>query len=98
ARAAAKGEVRDVALGESRAVRASAGEDAAGGDVAPGHAGFGAGAAYQPGQYGVAREGFGLAALAGIDVRLAGVARAVDQELRARVAQVGAQAFGVGVV
>lgn len=76
----AEGEIWGVGLAEARAVGPGAGVDAAGGDVAPGNAGIGAGLGDSAWQHGVAKEALGLVEFAGIDVRLASVASGIDQE------------------
>ena len=94
----AEGEVGRVGLGEARAVGAGAGVDAAGGDVAPGHARVGAGLRHEAGQDGVAQQALALVQFAGVDVGLAGVPGGVDEKLRPVAAQRGGEQRRVGVV
>jgi hypothetical protein len=94
----AEGEIRGVLLLESGAVRAGAGIDAAAGNVAPRHAGVGAGLRDGAGKDGVAEQALGFVQLAGIDVGFAGVACGVDQEFGLILQQGGPQDVDVGVV
>ena len=94
----AEGEVGRVGLGETRAIGAPAGVDAAGGDVAPGDAGLGAGLGDGAGEHGVAHQALRLVELTGVDVGFAGVAGGVDQELRLLATEQARQRGPVGVV
>ena len=80
-------EVRCIVFGESGAVGARSGEDAAAGDVTPRHAGLFAGLRDEPWEHGVSLETLRLVQLAGVDVRLPRVACGIDHEGCAPLAQ-----------
>lgn len=94
----AEGEIGGVGLDEAGAIGARAGEDATGGDMAPRHAGGGAGLGDAAGEDGVAVEALGLVELAGVDVGFAGIAGGVDEEGGLVGAESGGEDRGVGVV